>query len=400
MNFLFLFPVARISESIKVNKCLASPSVKLGHVLVLKSLLNSSEGIDWILNNSGWMTPIDYCIENQTVYVVREAQNFTKKIIFTAFDNVKNESVCREILSYAASSIKEAVIVYNGIVCIDSADLQRKVSPTISLLCIILNDCIQNREKQQQQIADITLLTFNAEVNLWRLISMTKNPIFFKEIMLAHVYVNCTQMSTKSSEFYQRFFDHINYCIANTNPMAMIAVANLYYVLYNSELKNYNISTTVDCEMFENQIFLIIFMPITYLIGEHEKCNEYRKFNHLLMKYYQISLDDIQKRCANLHEYFSNNRNILETTCSNAIQTLITMRSISQEIQLNTIFNILMELLDIIEIDLLISIPKFLSSILSGLYTIIKINNFISGKNLMNKMLQLLEFGNLDCRVS
>lgn len=339
------------------------------------------------------MRPIDYCNENQTVYVVREAQQFTKKLIFEVFDKLKNENICREILSYAASSIKDAVIMYNGIVCIDSADLQRKVSPTISLLCIILNECIRNHEKYAI-ISDITLTIFNAEVNLWRLISMTKNQNFFKEIILAHVYVNCAQISGNVSDFHQRFFDHINYCIANTNPMAMIAVTNLYHVLYKFGLK-------IDGLKLENEIFVIIFVPIIYLIGEHEKCNNYKKFSHLLMKFYEISLDDIQKRCANLHEYFSNNRNILETTCSNGIQTLLAMQSILHENQMNAIFIIFVKLLEIIEIDLLISMPKFLSSILTALHTMIKTNNiFCNGNDLMKILLQLLEIGNLDCRVS
>lgn len=389
----------RIADSIRSNKRLSTPSIKLGHILVLKSLLKCPAGLQWLADNSAWIPAIDYCTENQTVYVVREAQSFANECLFKCINQLHSEELCRQILTYAAAPIKEAVIVYNGIVCIDSADLQRKVSPTISLLCTILGNCIRGCENDGK-VAAATVEIFNAEVNLWRLISMTKNQVFFREIMLAHSFVNCAQRTQIVSEFHQRFFDHINYCIANSNATAMIAVANSYHSLWIGSSTTTNKHYVAEDDLnFENEIFVIMLLPIVYLIGEHEKQLQYRHFDRVLKQIYGISIEESRNQCLILHEYFSNNRQILEMTCSNAIQTMLTMQL--QAKQTVQVFEMLVQLLDIIGIELLTSLPQFLSTILNALHKMAKDDlSFSRGNNLTKKLLLLLECGGLECRVS
>lgn len=69
---------------------LQNPSAKLALITMYQSMLKHDAGIEWLKSEHAWIQAINYCFQDETIYVVRcvTASKFIYKITFRDFMSI------------------------------------------------------------------------------------------------------------------------------------------------------------------------------------------------------------------------------------------------------------------------------------------------------------------------
>lgn len=429
MNLMETELCSSMNQVIRTNSKLQIPSVKLAHVQVLCAMLKHSIGTLWLMNTKSWRNVIEYCMENQTIYVVRESQAFITDFIYKAASVLNDKDLCMEIITTILAPLHEAVIIQDSTVCVDSSDLQRKVLPCIDVMCHIMDHCIRSEVKTCIPLQLTKTTKF--KVTLWRLTDMTKDQMFLKNILRALVLLNFVEFVDKLSDnaatsttyaqnqFGLNFFNHMKICILHRSALALLAMAKLYHSLWTTlgarapeeiQLENNKIK-------FENQIIIMQLTPILFCIHhQRAKVADSELFDTYIMKLFDISTDHTLRVCYGFRDLLMQNKSIVPDIAAKSIQGILAMKNQLHRDRAVYVFQALSYTLkefafeftaDVNQMntDKLIEMPNLLSAILTGLHALVKEYRItwkesIEAVCLLNFMLQLLNKPNLSTRLA
>lgn len=387
-----------------------------------------SVGTYWLINSKSWQLVIDYCMENQTVYVVRECQSFITKFLFKISSILNDDELSTEILTVIVEPLNDATVIIDGTVTVDSSDMQRKVNPRIDLVCHTLEQCVRSETKTNipQQLLSKTI---DFKMVLWRLTGMTKDHVFFRNIMRALVLMNVAAFVDKLSDntattlthnqFGLNFFNQMKFCLVHRSPLTLLACAQQYHLLWAS--LGSRVPEEIELETnkikFENQIIILQMMPILICIKKEKKQEGVAAelFDTYIMKLFDISIDHTLRLCYALREMMSTNKAIASDCATKSIQGILAMKCVLHRDRAIFVFQALCYSLkdfafdsepDATEMntDNLIEMPNLLSAILTGLHAMVKEYRItwkesIETVCLMKFMMLLLNKPNLSTRV-
>lgn len=385
-------------------------------------MIKHSPGIEWIKRMNCWKVVIEYCMNNQTIYVVRKAIDSITEYLYTIVDR-KDEELCLEIIREIMRPLEENVFVEHlGEVCVDSSDLKQKVTPSIKVICNILHRYIQTDAKSS--IATHIIKTCKGQRNLWKLTDMTQDQVLFEKIMCCHAYMNfALLMDTRNNErvkdksmisvidyneFGLNFLNHIKMCILKNQLIALLGVARLYYVLWKElgDRAPEEIILGNQLTKFENQIILFQIMPLVYLMHRHP--GQYTEVtDEFVMKLFNISSEHTLRICYSFRDTILRSNTDITVIAIKAVQVILSIEKVLHRDRAVIVFQALCHIVKGFAFDRnpedilsMVERPNLLTSILTGVYTIVK-NFRITWKesyesiHVLNCMLALLEHSNL-----
>lgn len=405
----------------------------MAQVQVFRSILKHPTGAQWLRQSNAWSIALAYCLEGQTVYVVREATQFITDFVFKVATEFNDDEFLIETLRQITMPMANEVVVIDGTVSVDSSGLQRRVRPSLDLLCHLSDHLI--RSEYKTNIPEHILKTTGTKMNLWRMTDKTLDPVFFKLIMHTIVFVSYLEfvdnlaepkdkvtLTLAHNQFGLHFFNHMKFCLLHRNPCALLSIAKLYHVLWNTlgtrapeeiELESKKIK-------FENQIIILQLMPIIFSIQKPKAGqSELEIFDTYIMKLFDISTDHTMRICYAYRDLMMTyHRSKMSTITAKAIQGILAMKSVLHRDRAVYVFQAMSYCLKAfadadtvddtnveMQTDVLIEMPNLLSALLTGLHTLVKDYRItwkesIESACLLNFMLVLLNRPNLTMTVS
>lgn len=403
---------------------LLNPSAKLALIALYQSMLKHDDGIEWLKIELAWKRAIGYCIEDQTIYVVRRAKEFIKEFLFRI---ANDDGLCLEVITEISRPITENVFGEIGNVCVDSCDLQHKVTPSINIICTVLERYIQLNQKSS--IAHHIIKTTKGQVNLWKLSDMTHDRTLFDRITQCLIYVSFALLVDKLNEnkipdnspisvidfndFGLTFLNLCKICILRNQNEALLNGARLYYVLWSSmgERVPEEIILGNQLTKFENQVILFQILPLINVMHHSDNCYP-ELLDDYVMKLFHISTEHTLRICYSFRNSVINGNVDLYDMASKAIQGILSMIHILHRDRAVIVFQALCHIIKCVarnessnEVPYLIARPSFMSSVLTGLYSIVKKyritwKDSYEAVGLLNCMLYSIEDPNLTPRVS
>lgn len=411
---------------------LQNPSIKLSMVILFQSMTKHAKGIEWIRTNRCWTTALEYFVENQTIYVVRRAQQFITDFLFLT---AQDAELCNEIIGIIMKPLNDSVYKDEQVerIYVDSTDLQTKVMPALNMACSILQRYI--RQNEPSGLANLIINTHKGSLDFWKLTDMTSDRLFFDKIMAIHVYINfarlvdtfiaqqprpektslehCCCASIDYNEFGLNFLNSIKYCVLKNYHLSVLSLAKLYYQEWNAlgDRVPDDIILGNQLTRFENQIILFQIMPILILMRKSssiytEVTNEY------ITKLFNISAEHTLRICYSFRDSLMRDLSIVPEVASKAIQSILSVGNVLQRDCAVIFFQAMVHTAkgfawtaregDSTELE---QNPALLCDVLTGLYKIVK-DYRITWKEsfesigLLNFMLYLLQHSSLTPTVS
>lgn len=410
-----------------MKELLQNPSVKLANITLYLSMLKHSDGIAWLKQEMAWKRAIEYCIEDQTIYVVRKANDFITKFLFQIVAD-HEEDLSMKIITEIIRPLEENVYVEQiGNVCVDSSDLQYKALPSVNIMCNILDRYIQLGKKSS--IAHTLIRTCKGLRNIWKLTDMTHDPKFFEKIMSCLVYINFALLVDKLNkddgedstmisiidfnDFGLKFLNGFKLCVLKNQQLALLSAARQYYVLWKGlgDRVPEEILLGNQLTKFENQVILFQILPLINMMHRHPSCLT-ELHEEYVMKLFNISTEHTLRICYSFRDSLQKGIQDLPDISCKAIQSILSMEHVLHRDRAIIVFQALCHIIKGIAFDTqpddvssLIERPTFLTSIIAGLHTIVKKyritwKDSYESISLMNSMLALIEQTNLPPRVS
>lgn len=385
-------------------------------------MLKHDDGIEWLKTELAWKRAISYCIEDQTIYVVRRAKDFITEFLFRI---ANDENLCLEVIVEISRPITENVFSEIGNVCVDSCDLQHKVTPSINIICTVLERYIQLNQKSS--IAHHIIKTTKGQVNLWKLSDMTHDRSLFGRITQCLIYVSFALLVDKLNaneipdslpisviDFNDFGLTFLNLCkinILRNQNEALLNGARLYYVLWKSmgDRVPEEIILGNQLTKFENQVILFQILPLINVMHYSDNCYP-ELLDDYVMKLFHISTEHTLRICYSFRNSVINGNVDLYDMASKAIQGILSMIHILHRDRAVIVFQALCHIIKGVartdqsnEIPL-IARPTFMSAVLTGLYSIVKKyritwKDSYESVGLLNCMLYSIEDPNLSPRV-
>lgn len=257
--------VDKLNTVVQKHKESFSPTVKLGH----EHFLAATEA---------WRIIVDYCQKNRTIYVY-----IIYDIVYRFTNKINEEQLRIEILGEITRPITENVLDQNSnTVLVDDTELQRKLSPTINLLCFILQKTIESESKTK--IAYYPDNNVKLEINLRKLTDMTQNHQFLGKILKLCTHLNYAKLvyekshsnSIPSHDFNQfgvNFFNLMKFLIVRRSSANVLMVAELNHILWKKlgsrapeeiQIENKRV-------VFENQLITFQILPLLFVYKNQHK---------------------------------------------------------------------------------------------------------------------------------
>lgn len=415
---------------------------------MLRAALKHTVGTKWIVTTKSWRHALAYVLENQTIYVVREALKFINQFTHICGSDLGDEVLCTEIVAAITAPLEAAIVIHDSTVRVDSDDLQRTTMPCIKMLCYLMEYCI--RLEKRSCLPHILCKVTKCKLNLWRLTDMTKDEMFFKHIIGSLALLNFVEfvdqldnaatMQFAQNQFGLHFFNHMKFCLVHNSAFALLSIAKMYHMMWTG------LGTRVPEEIelegnrikFENQIITLQLTPIMFSIVKQRKdAADSEVFDSYIMKLFDISTDHTLRVCYAFRELLTKNRSIVADVACKSIQGILAMKALHRD-RAVYVFQALSYTLKDFAYDVnadgeeetpgdinverkptgqgptdgsedtsdkLLEMPQFLSAILTGVHAMVREHHItwkesIESMCLLNFMLLLLNKPNLSTRVS
>ncbi|XP_069697444.1 BRCA1-associated ATM activator 1 [Periplaneta americana] len=153
--------VGQVSQLLKQqNK--DNSSVKLAYVRMLSGLLKHDSGCKWIIRTDTWKDVLQFCYENQSIYVLRESQKFVVELLnrLGGVDSELPTNIMSEIFSPFLS--KDTT---NGKVSLESSQHQHFML-NLELACTIFEASLANASPVMSNV----IQNLNLEPLMWLLL--------------------------------------------------------------------------------------------------------------------------------------------------------------------------------------------------------------------------------------
>lgn len=386
-------------------------------------MLKHDEGIEWLKTELAWKRAIAYCFEDQTIYVVRRAKDFITEFLFRI---ANDENLCLEVIVEISRPITEIVFDEIGNVCVDSCDLQQKVTPSINIICTVLERYMQLNQKSS--IAHHIFKTTKGQVNFWKLLDMTHDRSLFSRITQGLIYgsfallvdkLNANEIPDSSpisvidfNDFGLTFLNLCKMTILRNQNEALLNGARLYYVLWKSmgDRVPEEIILGNQLTKFENQVILFQILPLINVMQHGDNCYP-ELLDDYIMKLFHISTEHTLRICYSFRNSVNNGNVDIYDMASKAIQGILSMIHILHRDRAVIVFQALCHIIKgvIMRNDQsndipLIARPTFMSAVLTGLYSIVKKyritwKDSYESVGLLNCMLYSIDDPNLSPRV-
>lgn len=389
-------------------------------------MLSHSDGIAWLKRERAWKTAIDYCFEDQTIYVVRSATEFLTNYLFLIADGSSaDEELCLEIAHEITRPLEEiAYIETIGNICVDSSDLQCKVLPSINILRCIFDRYIE--VGRTLCIGNQLVETCKGQRNLWKLIDMTLDAKLFEKIMQCKVFLNYAglvdTLNAPSAapndliafnEFGLTFLNSIKVCILKNQQMSLLAVAKQYYVLWRKMGARVpeEIMLGNHITKFENQVILFQLMPLIQIMRRYpSRLSEL--YEEYILKLFHISAEHTLRVCYSFRDSLvERNLDLTDISCK-AIQSILSMEQCLHRDRAVLVFQALCHVIKGLAFDMepndfaaMVERPALLTAVINGLHTIVKKYRITWKESyetiaVLNCSLALMEHSNLPPRVN
>lgn len=388
-------------------------------------MLKHDDGVQWLKSEAAWKRAIDYCIQDQTIYVVRRAKEFITDFLFRISSD---ENLCLTVITEISRPIAENVFVEKiGNVCVDSCDLQSKVTPSLHIMRSVLDRYI--RLNQKSSIAHHIIKTTNGQLNLWKLTDMTHDHTMFKHVFECLIYVSFALLVDKLNanefpdnspisvidfnDFGLTFLNGSKIGILRNQIDALLNGTRLYYVLWKSMGDRVPDEIILGNQLtkFENQVILFQILPLINVMHHSSNCYP-ELLDDYITKLFNISTEHTLRICYLFRNSVQNGNVNLYEMAAKAIQGVLSMIHILNRDLAVIVFQALCHIIKGVkertcsnEIPSLVMQPTFMSSVLTALYTIVKKfritwNDSFESVGLLNCMLYAMEEPNLTPRVS
>lgn len=398
---------------------LQHPSSKLALITLYQSMLKHENGLKWLKQESAWKNAIKYCLEDQTIYLVRRAIAFITDFLF---EIVNDDSLCFEVITEITNPITDNVFTEQiENVYVDCCDLQRKVTPSIDIISSIFERYIEVNQKSS--IVYHISKTKKVQVNLWKLFNMTYDRTFFDTINRCCIYMSYAMLtdslfketipdndSFDCDNFGLNFFNTCKMCILRNQHESLLSAVRLYYVLWTKmgDRVPEEIILGNQLSNFENQVILLQILPLINFMHRSESCYP-ELHDDYIMKLFQISTEHTLRVCYSFRDSLFNNNVDLYDVAAKSIRGILSMIHVLHRDRAVTIFQALCHVVKGVKRSeskscSLIEKPALLSAVITGLYTIVKKYRITWKEStesiaLLNVMLCTLENPNLTPQV-
>lgn len=354
-------------------------------------MLKHEDGIQWLKDECAWKRAILYCIEDQTIYVVRRAMGFITDFIFSIVDD---DAASIAVITEISQPIMDNVFAEQiGNVCVDSCDLQRKVTPSIDIINSILERYIQLNNKSL--IAHHITKTTKGQVNLWKLTEMTYDRKFFETIVRCLIFMSYTMLVDTlnknqvpdspmvsvidCNDFGLTFLNTCKMCILRNQHEALLSAARLYYILWTKlgDRVPEEIILGNQLTKFENQVILFQILPLINVMHRSENCYP-ELHDDYVMKLFQISTEHTLRVCYTFRNSLLNGNVDRYDIANKAILGVLSMIHVLHRDRAVIVFQALCHIVkgvsrqDPKDTLSLVERPTLMSSVLNGLHTIVK----------------------------
>lgn len=250
------------------------PVTKLSVIKLLDAILHHESGLKWIINSKSWLIVVGLSLTNQTIYITRDGNKFLAKLL--DLTSTINESFCRQVVETIMERLNETT--FNTIKCtlsnlleISDEEIYKTISPTLSLVCNILEIFLENTSKAKNfRVVTLFIDDFKLEqcVNNFLLLAQNKDFIFdlYKiQMIVVHfscvITVNCTSAANK---FYQIFSTNV----AKNFPENILKLCYINFVYWQHSKhciyppKNIEKMNDTNEPLFENQVMIMQLLPL------------------------------------------------------------------------------------------------------------------------------------------
>lgn len=258
-------------------------------------MLNHDDGINWLKQEKAWKRAVNYCIQDQTIYVVRRAKEF---IVDFSFNITDDDTLCLEMMTEILRPVSENVYIeHSGNVTVDSCDLKHKVLPSLNLVSNLLDRYIKVNKKSS--IVQHILTVNRGYKNFWKLADMTTDRTLYSAIVGSLIYMsfavlvdtlheNATPDGSFGSlidfnKFGLHFLNLCKFCILKNQIEPLLNSTRLYYTLWRSMSDRVPEEIILGNQLinFENQVILFQILPVLSVLNPIDTCHP-----ELLDEYY------------------------------------------------------------------------------------------------------------------
>ncbi|XP_053669878.1 uncharacterized protein LOC128720244 [Anopheles nili] len=424
----------RFQECIQRNGKMQNPSIKLGHVLVLKAISSHAMGMSWIKQSGSWRICLDYYNGYQTIYITRETSLFIYEVLerfCTMGDYEEAKEIVRTILSPLIDCVWKSP-EHDDAVLVNDYHSQKIISPLLNLMQTLFRKIIES--KQRTRVAYFILYTYKFERNLWKFTDTMHDHTYLAKIWQTHIFANCARLCTMEippedtlavdltfDRYTINFLNYVNFSIRRGNVQNVMLMAETHHALWRIlgdrapeevVLKNQSIR-------FGDQILLLQLFPVVYEMQCFAMKDLPDYIEKFCTKLYDIACEFTIRliyACRDIFQAY--NLNVTELACK-SIQGIVTNHKLPRPravIAFQAFVYLLKEFLPDMccsvegqksecgKSDLILSKPNLLSAIINGLMSLIE--NFkitwkecIESTTIVNFMLNLLANPNLPPRL-
>lgn len=408
------------------------PSVKLGHVLVLKAIAQHAMGLSWIKNSGSWKICLNYYSgQLQTIFITKETSLFIYEVL-ERFGMVGDyelvQEIVRSILEPLLDVVWKSPEQEHGILVNDEKS-ERVIHLMLSLMCTLFRKMLQNNKRSRA--AYEVLITNHFERKLWIYADSVLNHTTLAKVWETHILANCTRLGCmdippedtvttdlKFEKYTINFLNYVTFSIRRGNVHNVTLMTQMHYQawrLMNDRapeevvLKNQNIK-------FGDQILLLHLFPVVYEIKSLTSKDPPDYIEKFCMKLYDISCEFTIRLVYACRDVFLAYNTVVTELAVKSIQGIVSMTMLPRPraiIAFQAFVYALKEFLpdmcylvnqhDFSKTDLILSKPNLLASIINALHSLIENYKFswkecIESTALINFMLNLLGNPNLPPR--
>ncbi|XP_053969942.1 uncharacterized protein LOC128871850 [Anastrepha ludens] len=278
-----------------------SPSIKLAIIRLLHAVSKYSIGLAYLRSVKVWQFLIEYCNQDHTLYVVREARHLLYEILYKFDVKTKDAVVVKEILKEILKPLNENVFDSHNesiMVCVDDHELQHKLSSTLELISFIFEQTLVSEEKSN--IAKYCKLEYDIDITVWKLSDMSHNEYFIRKMLttLSSYYFAILMYDKCSGDQIPRdgfnelgvsIFNQMKFCVARNYCVSFLKIAEINHKLWKKLGTRVPKEVFIENELvrFENQLITFQLLPLHMLLRSHEFLEE-EIFEKYVTKIFEI----------------------------------------------------------------------------------------------------------------
>lgn len=281
-----------------------NPSIKLGVIRLLHAVSKYSIGLAYLRTVNVWQFLIEYCNQDHTLYVVREARFLLYELLYKFDVKTKDAKVVKEILNEIFQPVMENVFDSHNesiIINVDDYELQHKLSSTLDLISFVLQQTLESEEKTS--IAQYCTTEYNIDITVWKLTEISHNENFIRKILetissyyfakLVHDKWSGDQISADSfNELCVSIFNLMKFCVSRNYCATFLKVAEINHKLWKKLRNRVPREVFIENELvrFEHQLITFQLMPLHMLLRSHEFLEE-EIFEKYMTKIFEIACE-------------------------------------------------------------------------------------------------------------